>query len=188
MVTLQESGRPYYAEHVSLEGYLVFRASHTHGRYRNNNVTLYHNMEEATRGAHYSESIKPFQRQNNGRLTLTSMEIQYVGQDKWDAKIKKIDALLHTRKWKGQSNLPLEKFVQQHRNAYISMQECTVHVQYQLLNDNTRVGYFLDVLDSQHLPLLSAAGNIEEDNGIAGKRNDFELAVAYILPKDPVLK
>ena len=116
------------------------------------------------------------------------MDIQYVGQDKWDAKIKKIDALLHTRKWKGQSNFPLETFVQQHRNAYISMQACTVHVQYQLLNDNTRVGYFLDVLDSQHLPLLSAAGNIEEDNGIAGKRKDFELAVAYILPKDPVLK
>ena len=30
--------------------------------------------------------------------------------------------------------------------------------------------------------------NIEEDNGIAGKRNYFELAVSYILSKYPVLK
>ena len=30
--------------------------------------------------------------------------------------------------------------------------------------------------------------NIEEGNGDTGKRNNFENAVAYILPKDPVLK
>ena len=30
--------------------------------------------------------------------------------------------------------------------------------------------------------------NIEEYNGIAGKRNYFELAVSYILAKDPILK
>ena len=49
-------------------------------------------------------------------------------------------------------------------------------------------GYLLDALESQNPPLLAAMANIEEDNGISVKRNDFELAVAYILPKDPVLK
>ena len=78
--------------------------------------------------------------------------------------------------------------MQQHRNAYVSMKACTAHVQCQLPNDHTRAGYFLDALESQHPPLLAAMANIEEDNGIAGKRNDFELAVAYVLPKDPVLK
>ena len=68
------------------------------------------------------------------------------------------------------------------------MQACTTHVQYQLPNDHTRIRDFLYALESQYLPLLSAMVNIEEDNGIAGKHNDFDLAVAYILPKDPVLK
>ena len=63
-------------------------------------------MEEATRGTPYADSIKSFQRQNNGRGALTEMESQYEGQDKWDAKIKKMDALLHNRKWKGKSNFP----------------------------------------------------------------------------------
>ena len=109
-------------------------------------------------------------------------------QDKWDAETKKMDALLHTQKWKGQSNFPLEKFLQQHRNYYVSMQSCTAHVRYQLPNYHTMFGYLLDALESQNPPLLAAMANIEEDNGISVKRNDFELAVAYILPKDPVLK
>ena len=99
-----------------------------------------------------------------------------------------MDALLHTLKWKVQSNFPLEKFVQKHRNSYVSMQACTAHVQYQLPNDHTRVGYFLYALEIQHPPLLATIANIEEGNGIAVKCNYFELAVAYILPKDPVLK
>ena len=96
--------------------------------------------------------------------------------------------MLHTRKWKGQSKSPLKKFVQQQKNVYVSMEVCTVHVQYQLPNEHTRVGYFLDALESQQPPLLAAMANIEEDNGGTGKRNNFENAVDYILPKDPVLK
>ena len=68
------------------------------------------------------------------------------------------------------------------------MQACMEHVNYQLPNEHTRVGYFLDALESQHPPLLAAMANIEEDNGPNGKRNNFENAVAYILPKDPVLQ
>ena len=78
--------------------------------------------------------------------------------------------------------------MQQHRNAYVSIEACNVHVQYQLPNEHTRVGHFIDALESQHPPLLATMSNIEEDNGYTGKRNNFENAVAYIPPKDPVLK
>ena len=183
-----EAGQPYSTLYGSIDGDLISRASHAHGLYRDDNATVYYKMEEATRGTPYADSIKPFQRRKDGRGALEAMESQYAGQDKWDAEIKKMDTLLHTRRWKGQSNFLLEKFVQQHRNAFVSMQACTEHVEYQLPNGHTRVGYFLDALESQHPPLLAAMANIEEDNGPNGKRNNFENAVAYILPKDPVLK
>ena len=183
-----EPGQPFLVLNGSIEGDLISRASHTHRLYRDDNATVYYKMEEATRGTLFSDSIKPFQRRKYGRSALEAMEIQYAGQDKWYAEIKKMDTLLHTRKWKGQSNFPLEKFVQQHRNAYVSMEACTAHVQYQLPNEHTRVGYFLDALESQHPPLLAAMANIEEYNGDTGRRNNFENAVAYILPKYPVLK
>ena len=125
-----EAGHTYSTEHDPLEGDLIFRASHTHGIYCNHHVTVYHNMEEATRGKPYADSIKTFQIKNNGRGALTAMESQYVGPEKWDAEIKEMDALLHTQKWKGRSIFPLKKFVQQHRNDYVSMQACTAHLQY----------------------------------------------------------
>ena len=96
VVLPQEAGQPYSTEHGLLEGDLIFCASHTHRLYRNDNAIVYHNMEEATRGTPYSELIKTFQRQNNGRGALKVTERQYVGQDKCDAEINKMNALRHT--------------------------------------------------------------------------------------------
>ena len=50
-------------------------------------------------------------RRKYGRSALEAMESQYAGQGKWGDEINKMDTLLHTRKWKGQSNFPLEKCV-----------------------------------------------------------------------------
>ena len=59
-------------------------------------------MEEARRVTTFADFIKPFQRRTYRRSALEAMESQYAGQDKWDSEIKKMDTLLHTRKWKGQ--------------------------------------------------------------------------------------
>ena len=110
--------------------------------------------------------------------------------------MKKQDAILHTRKWRGQGNYTLERFCQQHCNAYVTMQECSQHVEYQLPNAHTRVGCLLDAIECNDAPLQAALANVEDDtdvggtpdNPIPGKRNDFETAVAYLLPKDPVVQ
>ena len=41
------------------------------------------------------------------------------------------------RVWKGQSNFSLEKFIAQHCNAFVSMQACAEHIQYQLPNGHS---------------------------------------------------
>ena len=84
VVPPQEVGQTYSTEHGSLEGDLIFCASHTHRLYRNDNAIVYHNMEEATIRTPYADSINPFQIQNNVRGSLTVMDIQYSGQYKWD--------------------------------------------------------------------------------------------------------
>ena len=107
--------------------------------------------------------------------------------------VEKMTNLLHTRKWKGQGNYSLERFCQHHRNAFVSMSACAEHVAFQLPNEHSRVGYLLDAIECNDPPLQAAMANVEEDIGDGtaanpGKRNNFELAVAYILPKDPVAK
>ena len=85
-------------------------------------------MEEATRSTQYAASIKPYQRGKDGRGAWAALTNQYAGKDKWEAEIKEQDDLLHTCVWKGQSTFPLEGFIGQHRNTFVSMQQCAEHV------------------------------------------------------------
>ena len=56
------------------------------------------------------------------------MIAQYSGEDKWRAELNVQEDLLHSRKWKVQSNFTLEIFVAQYRNAFVSMTKCAEHV------------------------------------------------------------
>ena len=136
--------QPHSIEHGSVKLELVNRASHDHPLFCDNNSKLYYLLEEATRSTQYAASIKPFQRRKDGRGAWFALIGQYAGQDKWEAEIKKQEQLLHTCKWKGQSNYSLEQFVSSHRNAFVLITACAEHVQYQLPNEHSRVGLLLD--------------------------------------------
>jgi hypothetical protein len=92
------------------------------------NLAVYYKLEEATRATSYTASIKPYQGTNNGRGAWLALSNQYAGGDKWEAEINRHEQLLHTRIWKGQSKFTLERFIAQHRNAYVSMQAASNHV------------------------------------------------------------
>eukprot|EP00957_Ditylum_brightwellii_P083453 6343665-Ditylum_brightwellii.AAC.1 len=83
----------------------------------------------------YAASIKPFQHSKSGRAAWQALVTQYAGQDKWEAKIKWQDEVLHMRVWKGQSIFSLEKFIVQHLSAYVSMQSYAKNVTHQLPNE-----------------------------------------------------
>jgi hypothetical protein len=183
------AGQPHSTEHGSVEAELVARAQHNHALYRDDNANVYYKLEEATRTTAYAASIKPFQRTKNGRGAFQALVNQYAGQDKWEAELKKQDDLLHTREWKGQSNYTLERFVQHHRTAYVSMQSCAEYVEYQLPTEHTRVGYLLEGIQCNDAGLQAAMASIKLDTAPGtGKRNNFELAATHLLPYDPVAK
>ena len=119
---------------------------------------------------------------------MLSLRNQYAGRDKWEAELKRQDNLLHTRVWKGQSNFSLEKFISQHRNAFVSMGQCAEHVVFQLPNEYTRVGYLLDAIETTDAGLQAAIAQVKTDDGPDGKRNHFEAMASYLLPYDPVAK
>ena len=108
-----------------VEEELVARASHTHTLYRDDNPLFYYKLEEATRSTTYTLSIKPLQCPKDGWAAWLALTRQYARQDKWEQELKTKDDMLHTRVWKGQINFSLEKFIQKHRNTFVSMQSCT---------------------------------------------------------------
>ncbi len=178
--------QPHSIEHGSVEAELVARASHIHALFRDDNVSVYHYLEEATRSTSYAASIKPYTRAKNGRGAWLAIVSQYAGVDKWEAEIKKQEQLLHTRVWKGQSNFSLESFISQHRNAYVSMEACAQHVDFQLPNGHSRVGFLLNAIQCSDAGLQAAMASVRTDNGVGGKRSDFEATASHLLPYDPV--
>ena len=168
---------------------LVERASHEHPLFNDDNAKVYYLLEEATRSTQYAPSLKPFQKAKDGRKALISLRSQYAGKDKWEAEMKRQDDILHNRVWKGQANYPLEKFVALHRNAFVTMQQCAEHVTWQLPLEHTRVGYFLDAIQTSDAALQAAIAQVKADEvGKKSKRNNFETMAAYLLPYDPVAK
>jgi hypothetical protein len=183
-----EPNQPYSNELGTVEGELVARALHTHPLYIEDNAKVYHYLEEATRSTSYAASIKPMQRRKDGRAAWFALVQQYAGVDKWQAELTKQDELLHSRKWKGQSGFSLEKFISQHRYAYVSMCQCAQHVNFQLPNEYTRVTFLLNGIDCNDAPLQAAMALVQNDTAVTGKMNDFEAMASFILPHDPVAK
>ena len=121
-------------------------------------------------------------------MWLQTLTNQYARNDKWEAEIRKQDDLLHTQAWKGQSNFPLEGFIAQHRNTFVSMQQCAEHIAYQHPNELTRVGYLLEGIQCSDPGLQAVMASVRMDDGVNGMRSYFEKAAAHLLPYDPVAR
>ena len=182
------AGQPHSDVHGSIESEMIAQASHTHTMFQDDNAAVYYALEEATRSTSYAASIKPFQRTKNGCGALQALTNQYERNDKREAEIHKQDDLLHTRVWKGQSSFPLEGFIAQHRNEFVSMQQCAEHIAYQLPNEHTRVGYLLEGIQCSDPGLQAAMSSVRTDDGANGMRNDFEKAAAHLLRYDPIAR
>ena len=68
------------------------------------------------------------------------------------------------------------------------MQASAEHVQYQLPNEHSRVGFLLEAIQCSDPGLQAAMASIKTDNGPEGMRNNFETTAAHLLPYDPVAK
>ena len=68
------------------------------------------------------------------------------------------------------------------------MQASAEHVQYQLPNEHSRVGFLLEAIQCSDPRLQAAMASIKTDNGPEGMRNNFEATAAHLLPYDPVAK
>ena len=68
------------------------------------------------------------------------------------------------------------------------MSACTEHVQYQLPNEHSRVGLLIDAIQCADAGLQATMASVKTDNGAYGLQNDFERAVAHLLPYNPVAK
>ena len=58
------------------------------------------------------------------------------------------------------------------------MSACAEHVQYQLPNKCSRVGFLIDAIQCVNTGLQAAMASVKMDNGLHGLQNNFEAAVS----------
>ena len=68
------------------------------------------------------------------------------------------------------------------------MSACAEHIQYQLPNEHSCVGFLIDAIQCADAGLQAAMTSVKTDNGPNGLRNNFEKAISHLLPYDPVSK
>ena len=83
----------------------------------------------------------------------------------------------------------LHSFKGQHMASFHTFQLCADYMQLELPNDCTHVGWLIDNMKKCTEKDVSAAlAEIRLDDGESGMRSDFERAVAFLLPTDPINK
>lgn len=179
-------GKSYSEVTGSVEAELVSRASFDHALYGSDNSKVYGFIEEAVRTSQYNASIKPYQRTKDGRGAYRALVAQHAGKDKWEKELRSQEDIVMNRTWKGNSSsFPLESYIQMHRQAYISMVQCSDHVEFQVPNPRTRVKHMIDNIDCTDPELLSLLALVKNDDILM---SNFEEAAAMILPGCPVAR
>lgn len=177
--------RAYSEEAGSVLNELIARLDHDNPLFKTDNNSVYSLLDEATRGTIYAPTIKPFARTKNGRAAWFAITNSHAGNDKWEQIEKEKTKFLLNNKWNGRQ-FGLDKFTNLHRTAYVALEEAALHVQFQLPNEHTRVGYLLDNIINSDPDLRAALASIRAN--VNGMRENFESAVAFMLPVCPYAK
>jgi hypothetical protein len=178
---------PHSVEHGSIDAEMTARLSHDSPLFKDDNEKVYSMLEAATRGTKFAPTIKPFARRHDGRGAYLALLAQHAGPDKWDSEVAEANDFLENRKWRGNNVQTLEKHLDAHRSAFITLEQAAEHVSVQVPSGRTRVTAVLkSIQDCTDPDVKAAVAAIRQDNG--GMREDFERAVTFLLPCDPVAR
>ena len=179
---------PHSEKHGSVRGELIARLTHTHGLYREDNAAVFDDIELATRGTKYAASIAKYKMAKDGREAYEALKNQHAGKSMWDQQAAKCHEFMLNRKFTGGTEMTLERYIQQHRAAHVALEQCRVHVKCVVPDERARVGYLLENIKNNDADLRAAVASIKMDDKPTGLRENFEKAVAILLPTDPVVK
>ena len=179
------NGNAFSVESGTVLNELIMRLSHQHSLYRCDNNLVYSLLDEATRGTIYAPTIKPYARTKDGRKAWQAIVSSHAGTDKWEQIMKDRLKFLMATKWNGKT-YSLEKFTGLHRSAYGALEEASQHVNFQLPTEHSRVTYLLDNITNTDPDLRAALASVRAN--INNMRDNFELAVGFILPVCPYIK
>ena len=177
---------PHSAIYGSISADRVALLSHDDPLFADDDAMVFDHLEAGVRGTKFAHSIEQFKRDKRGREAFLALQSQYAGIAMWDSEVTANNDFLLNRKWTGTTSFTLERYLNQHRAAYVSLTRCAEHVSVQLPDERTRVGFIVSNIESTDSDVKATIAAIKVDDTPGGLRRDFERAVALLLPTCPV--
>ena len=168
---------------------MVQRLAHAGYQFKADKATGFSHLVTSTLGTIYATALYPFKISKDSRSAMIAMKAHFAGPAHWDEEAKKTNDMMMNRKFTGQGNQTLHSFVGQHRASFQSLQRCADHIALEVPNERTHVRYLLD--NSKECPDKDVTADIAAiwlDNSAGNMRNEFERAVDFLLPIEPVKK
>ena len=179
--------RPYSNESGSVMMELVNRSSFEDPNFVEENSEFLNILEEGFEGTHVYPTLKAFRKKKDGRKAWFAIMSQYMSVEKWRGELKRVEGIVTKRVWKGDGTETLEEFFALHRNCNTTMDNGNDIVEgYVSPEERRKVERALDAIKSKDPTLLAAIANIRQDDNPDGMMNNFEKAVAYLIPACPV--
>jgi hypothetical protein len=184
------AGKPWSEACGSIQNEMELYLTHNDPVFCDDNHEIFTLLHDSLEGTIYGATITPYKKKKDGRAAWHVLLTQHAGrQDRWDAEVKCDTAFLTSHIWKGNGNIPLAKHCPKRRQAFIDLETSVAHVGQRLPNNRARVTYVMDSIRGCNDPAVQARiANIEGDDLINGKRNNFEAAVTHFLPADLVME
>ena len=182
------TNRPYSLEHGSVRQELVARATFDDPKSEDDKARILEFLEEVYAGTHVHPTLKAFKKKKDGRGAWMAIVSQYMSSERWREELKVQERIVTKRVWKGNSSYTLEDHAATHRNANSVMDHAGDEgvVDFNSPEQRRRVERILDSIECKDAQLLAAMANVRQDNGPEGMMNNFEKAVAYLIPCCPV--
>ena len=111
--------------------------------FNEDNTKVYFAIKEVVYNTDYAASIKLFQRLKNGWGALLSLKHQYYSKDKWKRELEKNKDFINTFKWNRNTSYSLTDHAAHYRNRNVVLAHYTEYLDYQLLNEYTKVRKFI---------------------------------------------
>ena len=181
------ANRPYSNNFNDIAQELIERLSHDHALFRGDNQLVYRHLEEATRTSIAAATVKQYSVSRDGRAAWKAVMSAHCNKADWEHEATKISIKLQSFKWKGNGPKSLTAHCNEHREMNEALKQCAEHFIYQLPNERTTVTQLLASIQTSNSDVAAALSTIKQDdqpNG-QGMRNNFDAAVAFIIPTDP---
>ena len=162
---------------------LITRVPHTTPEFELDNSMVYEILLKVFGKSKFVTSMHPYKHTQNGRAAYLALIQHNLGRNQYSKMFHEAEIVVTSHKYFGTNpHYTLSTHIAKHRAAHDRMRRASVHVNFAVPTEETRVLRLCDSLESSNMALLAGKAGVLGD---PVKKDDFELAADFLVTIAP---